>query len=261
MPSEKPKVVILCGGFGTRLREETEYKPKPMVEIGGKPILWHIMRTYSHYGLNEFVLCLGYKSEVIKDYFYHYKIKNCDYTIDLRTKEIKFHDNEAEDWKVTLVDTGNNAMTGARVKRVEKYVDGDHFMLTYGDGVTDMNIKNLYEFHKAHKRIGTVTGVYPPSHYGQLDILGDVVHSFREKPRDAHAGAISGGYFIFNTSFFDYLSSDDSCVLEKDPLEKLAKEKQLKVYHYDGFWQCMDTYRDNKFLNDLWDSGKAPWKV
>jgi glucose-1-phosphate cytidylyltransferase len=259
---KKPKVVILCGGLGTRLREETEYKPKPMVEIGGKPILWHIMRTYAKYGYNEFVLCLGYKGEMIKDYFYHYKIRNNDFTIELNTKNIAFHDHDAEnDWKITLVDTGKDAMTGARVKRVEKYVDTDMFMLTYGDGVTDLNIKKLIEFHKSHGKIGTVTGVYPPSHYGQLDILGDVVHSFKEKPREGQAGAISGGYFVFDRKIFDYLSTDDSCIFERDPLERLAQEKQLKVLHYNGFWQCMDTYRDSKFLNDLWDSGKAPWKV
>ncbi|MGB2841754.1 MAG: glucose-1-phosphate cytidylyltransferase [Halobacteriota archaeon] len=257
------KVVILCGGLGTRLREETEYKPKPMVEIGHRPILWHIMKIYSTYGFNDFILCLGYKGEMIKDYFYHYKIRNSDFTIELGNRDITFHNanNDTSGWKVTLVDTGKEAMTGSRIKRVEKYVDGDIFMVTYGDGVTDMNINRLLEFHKSHGKTGTVTGVYPPSRYGELKIVGDTACSFREKPQNNHAGAISGGYFVFNREFFDFLSADDGCVFEREPLERLAEENQLKVYHYKGFWQCMDTYRDLKFLNELWESGKAPWRV
>lgn len=255
------KIVILCGGQGTRLREETEYKPKPMVEIGSHPILWHIMSIYSKYGFNEFVLCLGYKGEVIKDYFYHYKTRNNDFTIELKSGKIDIHEsNNDTDWTVTLVDTGVSTMTGARIKRIEKYITDDTFMVTYGDGVTDLNIKNLLDFHKSHGGIGTVTGVNPPSRYGELSIEHDHVVSFNEKPQ-TYSTSINGGYFIFNREFFDYLSMDDNCVLEREPLEELANNKELKVYNYGGFWQCMDTYRDYKYLTDLWKGGKAPWKV
>jgi len=255
------KVVILCGGQGMRLREETEYKPKPMIEIGQHPILWHIMKIYSAYGFNDFVLCLGYKGEVIKDYFYHYKTRNNDFTIELKSGKISIHESNSDsNWKVTLADTGISAMTGARIKRIEKYITEDNFMATYGDGVTDLNIKKLLEFHKSHGKIGTVTGVSPPSRYGELTIEHDRVVSFKEKPQDS-ATSINGGYFIFNSEFFDYLSADDNCVLEREPLENLAKDKELKVYTHRGFWQCMDTYRDYRYLTELWSSGKAPWKV
>ena len=255
------KVVILCGGMGTRLREETEYKPKPMVEIGDKPILWHIMKTYSTYGFNDFVLCLGYKGDVIKDYFYHYKMRNNDFSMNLKNGDIKLFDsNEKNDWNITLVNTGLNSMTGSRIKKIEKFIDGDQFMVTYGDGVTDMNISELLKFHQKHKKIGTVTGVYPPSRYGELRIEGDRLVSFDEKP-DTGVAPISGGYFVFNKEFFDYLKSDESCILEKEPLGSLAKDDQLKVYNYRGFWQCMDTYRDYMFLNDLWKNNKAQWRV
>ena len=255
------KVVILCGGLGTRLREETESKPKPMVEIGGKPILWHIMRTFSHHGYNEFVLCLGYKGEVIKNYFLNYEPLNSDFSIDLKTGNIELHrETNDQDWRVTLVDTGSQAMTGARVKRVIQHIDEDQFMLTYGDGVTDLNITELVQFHESRGKIGTVTGVSPPSHYGNLDIADDKVVSFREKPQTGDS-FISGGYFVFNRKFFDYLSEEESCVLEREPLEQLSTDDQLGVYTYKGFWQCMDTYRDYVFLNELWDQGCAPWKV
>lgn len=255
------KIVILCGGLGTRLREETEYKPKPMVEIGDRPILWHIMKIYSAYGFNEFVLCLGYKGEMIKDYFYHYKIRNNDFSINLRSGDIAIHDSREEnDWNLILANTGPNSMTGARIKRIEKYIQDDVFMVTYGDGVTDMNISNLLKYHQKHGKIGTVTGVYPPSRYGELRIEGDRVVSFDEKP-DTGVAPISGGYFVFNREFFDYLKSDESCVLEKQPLANLAHDGQLKVYNHRGFWQCMDTYRDYMFLNDLWKSDRAKWKV
>lgn len=255
------KVVILCGGMGTRLREETEYKPKPMVEIGDKPILWHIMKTYSTYGFNDFVLCLGYKGDVIKDYFYHYKMRNNDFSMNLKNGDIKLFDsNEENDWNITLVNTGLNSMTGSRIKKIEKFIDGDQFMVTYGDGVTDMNISELLKFHQKHKKIGTVTGVYPPSRYGELRIEGDRLVSFDEKP-DTGVAPISGGYFVFNKEFFDYLKSDESCILEKEPLGSLARDEQLKVYNYRGFWQCMDTYRDYMFLNDLWKNNKAQWRV
>lgn len=254
------KVVILCGGKGTRLKEETDVNPKPMVEIGGMPILWHIMKIYAHHGFNEFILCLGYKSEIIKYYFYNYDILSNDFTIELGTKNIQIHPKHSEiGWKVTLVDTGLNAMTGARLKKVKKFIDGDTFMLTYGDGVTDLNIQKLLDFHSGHNKIGTVTGVYPPSRYGELSIHKDQVRFFNEKPAK-QTGSINGGYFVFDKDFFNYLQDDDNCILERAPLEKLASGGELKVFPHDGFWQCMDTYRDCKYLNELWQSGKAPWK-
>ena len=255
------KVVILCGGYGTRLREETESKPKPMVEIGGKPILWHIMKTYAHYGYKDFVLCLGYKAEVIKNYFLNYEQLNSDFSIELGTGKIELHNHHDDHgWRVTLVDTGLHTMTGARVKRIEQYIDDDCFMLTYGDGVTDLDINALVKFHQSNNSIGTVTGVSPPSHYGELGIVGEKVVSFREKPNE-QGSFISGGYFVFNREFFSFLSGDDSCVLEREPIERLSEEAQLGVYAYKGFWQCMDTYRDYLYLNELWEQGRAPWKV
>ena len=259
------KVVILCGGMGWRLREETEIKPKPMVEISGMPILWHIMKSYTHYGFNEFVLCLGYKGEVIKEFFYHYEMLSNDFTIELGGKERKittYPRHSEKGWKVTLVDTGAQAMTGARVKRIEKFIDSDNFMLTYGDGVADINIEKLLTFHKKHGKIGTVTGVYPYSTYGELRLIGDCVQSFKEKPQHKEdMRTINGGYFVFNKKFFKYLRDDDSCVLEREPLEELVNAAELKVYHHEGFWQCMDTYRDYKKLEELWKNGEAPWKV
>jgi glucose-1-phosphate cytidylyltransferase len=232
-----------------------------MVEIGDMPILWHIMKTYSTYGFNEFVLCLGYKGEMIKDYFYHYKMRNNDFSMNLKDGNITLFDSKEEnDWNITLANTGLNSMTGSRIKRIEKYIDTDQFMVTYGDGVTNLNISELLKFHQKHNKIGTVTGVYPPSRYGELRIEGDRVVSFDEKP-DTGVAPISGGYFVFNKEFFDYLKTDESCVLEKDPLSNLAKDEQLKVYNHRGFWQCMDTYRDFTFLNDLWKTNKAQWKV
>ncbi len=256
------KVVILCGGQGMRLREETETRPKPMVEIGGKPILWHIMMTFAHYGYTDFVLCLGYKGEIIKHYFLNYEFLNSDFSIELGTRNVSVHDSSGPEkgWRVTLADTGLMAMTGARVKRVEKYVGGDSFMLTYGDGVTDLDLNALLEFHLSHGKIGTVTGVCPPSRYGELGIRGGQVVSFREKP-DAQESFINGGYFILRREFFDYLSDDDGCVLERGPLERLAREGELMAYNYGGFWQCMDTHRDLEFLKGMWERGEAPWKV
>lgn len=255
------KVVILCGGQGMRLREETEYKPKPMVEIGQHPILWHIMKIYSAYGFNDFVLCLGYKGEIIKDYFYHYKTRNNDFTIEIKSGKISIHESNSDsNWKVTVADTGVSAMTGARIKRVEKYITEDSFMVTYGDGVADLNIKKLLEFHKSHGKIGTLTGVNPPSRFGELTVRGDDVTSFKEKPKELD-GIINGGFFVFNHEFFDYLSEEDECYLEREPLATLAADGQLKVYRHHGFWQCMDTYRDYKYLTELWNSAKVPWKV
>ncbi len=256
------KVVILAGGHGTRLREETEYRPKPMVHVGPRPILWHIMKTYSHYGLNEFVVCLGYKGEVIKDYFLRYRIMANDFTIELGKRKLTLHSDSHESrWKVTLADTGAKAMTGARVKRVEPHVKGDVFMLTYGDGVANVDIRALLKFHKAHGKIATVTGVAPASRFGELLLDGGHrVREFSEKPQ-THAGVINGGYFVFDRRVFDYLSDDDGCVLEREPLERLAKDGELMMYRHAGFWQCMDTLRDMQLLNSLWESGEAPWKV
>lgn len=251
----------MCGGFGTRLREETETRPKPMVEIGGKPILWHIMKTYAHHGYKEFILCLGYKGEAIKNYFLNYEQLNSDFTIDLGTGNIQLHnEHDGHGWQVTLVDTGLHTMTGARIKRVEDYIDGDYFMVTYGDGVTDLDIGDLVRFHKAQNKIGTVTGVSPPSRYGELGIAGDSVVSFREKPA-TQGSLISGGYFVFNRDFLHYLTSDERCVLEREPLESLTANGQLAVYPHHGFWQCMDTHRDYLYLNELWDQGRASWRV
>ena len=255
------KVVILCGGLGTRLREETEFRPKPMVEIGGRPILWHIMKTFAHYGYKDFILCLGYKGEVIKNYFLNYEQLNSDFSIELGTgKTERYNRHDEHGWRVTLVDTGLHTMTGARVKRIEKYIDGDHFMLTYGDGVTDLNINDLERFHGSTGKIGTVTGVWPPSRYGELGIVGDKVVSFREKPQTQES-FISGGYFVFNNEFFDYLSDDESCVLEREPLERLTEAGQLAVRIHRGFWQCMDTPRDLEYLQEQWVTERAPWKV
>ncbi len=243
-----------------RLREETEAKPKPMVEIGGMPILWHIMKAYAHYGFKDFILCLGYKGEIVKQYFYNYEMLANDFTVELGSKNIEIHPKHSEKgWKVTLADTGRSAMTGARIKHVEKFIDSDTFMVTYGDGVTDLNIKQLLAFHQSHGKIGTVTGVFPQSRYGELLIQDDRVLSFDEKPTN-HKNLISGGYFIFNKRIFDYLQDGEGCVLEKEPLAKLSEDNQLKVFRHDGFWQCMDTYRDYEYLQGLWSKGEALWK-
>lgn len=261
MESRDIPVVILCGGRGTRLTEVTELKPKPMAEIGSIPILWHIMKIYAHYGFNNFILCLGYKGEIIKEYFYNYEMLSNDFTVELGSKNIEFHPKHSEKgWRVTLVGTGLKSMTGARVKRAEKFINTDIFMLTYGDGVTNLNIKSVLDFHKNHGKIGTVTGVFPPSRYGELFIEEDRVLVFDEKPHN-HMNSINGGYFVFNREFLDYLQDDDNCILEREPLQKLTAKGELKVFTHKGFWQCMDTYRDYKYLNELWESGRAQWKV
>ncbi len=257
------KVVILCGGKGTRLREETEYRPKPMVNIGGRPILWHIMKTYAKYGFKDFVLCLGYKGDMIKEYFLNYETMNNDFTINLGDhNKIKLYNNHHEhDWNVTLVNTGEEAMTGARVKRIENFIDGDTFLLTYGDGVANINIADLVKYHQSHGKIGTMTGVHPSSRFGELNINdNNQITSFNEKPQTMD-GLINGGYFVFNTQFFDYLRQEDDCVLEKEPLEKLVHGSQLMVYSHSGYWQCMDTFREFELLNTLWKSNNAPWRV
>jgi glucose-1-phosphate cytidylyltransferase len=259
--SERVQTVILAGGMGTRLREETEYRPKPMIEIGGRPILWHIMKLYAAAGFREFVLCLGYKAEIIKDYFLQYEAMNSDLTVRLGERsEITYHGTHLErGWEVTLADTGLDVMTGARVKRVARYLTADTFMLTYGDGVADIDIAALVDFHHRSGRIGTVTGVRPTSRFGELMANGERVVDFNEKPQ-THTGLVNGGFFVFNRKFLDYVSDDPSCVLEREPLEGLVRDGQLSVYRHPGFWQCMDTYRDYQYLNQLWASGQAPWK-
>lgn len=254
------KVVLLCGGLGTRLREETEFKPKPMVEIGGKPIVWHIMKHYASYGYNDFILCLGYKGDMIKDYFYNYELRTSDVTIGLgKSKSVRFHNSSSEDgWKVTLAETGQTALTGARVKRIARYLDGEPFLLTYGDGLCSVDIKKLVAFHKAHKRMATVTGVHPTSRFGELQIRGSRALRFSEKPRDNNM-YINGGYFVFEPEFMKLLSDSDDCLLEGAPLEKISRRGGLSIFAHNGFWQCMDTYRDFQLLNKLWDSGKPPW--
>ena len=256
------KVVILCGGLGTRLREETEFRPKPMVEIGGKPILWHIMKIYAYYGFKKFILCLGYKGEMVKEYFYNYEVLNNDFTIELGDKKnVKIHSNHTENgWQITLADTGDKALKGGRLKRVEKYVDDSVFLTTYGDGVANVDIKSLLAFHKNHGRLATVTGINPASRFGELKIKGDQVESFSEKPKNG-SGLVNGGFFAFDKRIFDYLSTDDSCDLEIGPLEKIAAEGQLMVYKHRGFWACMDTIRDMEYLNKLWNENKAFWKI
>jgi glucose-1-phosphate cytidylyltransferase len=256
------KVVILCGGLGTRLKEETEFKPKPMVEVGGRPILWHIMKYYNYFGYNEFVLCLGYKGNIIKDYFYNYEIQNNDFTLTLGSSEIQIHNQHSETgWKITFAETGLNSMTGARVKKIEKYINDDIFMLTYGDGLSNIDIHKLIEFHKSHGKLATITGVLPPSRFGEIELENNMVKSFSEKPKLGTGGLINGGFFVFNKKLFNYLTDSEDCILEKLPLENLVKDKQLYVYEHKGFWQCMDTYRDFELLNTIWKNGKAPWKI
>jgi glucose-1-phosphate cytidylyltransferase len=256
------KVVILCGGIGTRLREETESKPKPMIEIGGRPIIWHIMKIYSAYDFKDFILCLGYKGTMIKNYFYNYEISSSDFTVKLGDhKHIEVHNSHNEKgWQITLVDTGETALKGSRIKKVEKYVDGDLFMLTYGDGVANINLNELLSFHKSHGRIGTVTGVQPQSRFGEMIAEDNKVVSFEEKPQ-LSKGLINGGFFVFNRKIFNYLSEDDDCDFEFGPLGQLAKDGELMVYKHQGVWSCMDTFRDMQFLNKLWQDGKAFWKI
>lgn len=253
------KVVILAGGLGTRLAEETEVKPKPMVEIGGYPILWHIMKTYSHYGFKEFYIALGYKGEIIKKFFLDYCNLNGNMTIDFSTGQTEIRERESEDWVLHLVETGQNSMTGGRIKRLENHLRDAPFMVTYGDGVSDIDLRKLFEFHKSHGKLATVTAVHPPARYGELLINEDFSTEFTEKPQ-THEGWINGGFIIFEPQVLDYLSGDSS-IMERDALERLADEKQLMAYRHDGFWQCMDTLRDKKFLESLWDSGNPTWKV
>jgi glucose-1-phosphate cytidylyltransferase len=255
------KVVILCGGQGTRLREETEFRPKPLVEVGGRPILWHIMKTYAHHGFREFVLCLGYRGTMIKEYFLNYEAMNNDFTIGLGSRQrVLYHDaHDEQDFQVTLAETGPESMTGGRVARVKRYIDGDTFLATYGDGLADVDIGALVAYHRGHGRLATVTAVRPASRFGILDVDDDGrVRKFAEKPR--LDGWASAGYFVFHRRLFDLLGGDD-CVLEREPLERLAAEGQLMVYRHEGFFFAMDTYREYQMLNELWRRGQAPWKV
>lgn len=256
------KVVILCGGIGTRIKEETEFKPKPMVTIGNRPLLWHIMKIYASYGYSDFILCLGFKEEIIKEYYYQYEIMTNDFQVTLGKKnDIKiFHNHDENGWKVTLASTGEKALKGARVKRVERYIDSENFMVTYGDGVADININNLVDFHNSHGKIATLTGVKPLSRFGELQVEGKNVRAFIEKPQSA-GSLINGGFFVFRKGIFDYLKDEDNCDLEYGVLEKLAINNQLMVYRHDGFWACMDTYRDMEYLNRCWSQGKASWKI
>ena len=254
-------VFVLCGGIGTRLKEETEVRPKPMVPIGNRPILWHIMRTYSHYGFRRFVLCLGYKAEVIKEYFLNYSTLNSDFTVDLRTNDMVVHSvDHDQDWEVTLAFTGDRAMTGSRVAQaVAKYLgDAEDLAVTYGDGLTNADLGNEFEFHLSHGRHGTVLGVNPPTRFGELKIVDDRVTEFDEKPEFAESW-INGGYFFFKRDFLAYLSKEESCVLEQEPLVRLAEDDHLRVHRHAGFWACMDTQRDHDVLEGLWKTGKAPW--
>ena len=253
------KVVILAGGLGTRLSEETSLRPKPMAEIGDRPILWHIMKIYSHFGFNEFIICLGYKGYVIKEYFSNYFLHNCDVTFDMRNNEMCVHENVNEPWKVTLVDTGAETMTGGRVKRIQPYVDGETFMLTYGDGVSDVNVKALADFHAAHGKTATLTAVQPLGRFGALDLVGGRIDSFREKPL-GDGDWINGGFMVLGAGIFDRIDGDDS-VLEQEPLQSLARDGELAGFQHTGFWQPMDTLRDKTLLEKLWASGEAPWRV
>lgn len=253
------KVLILAGGFGTRISEETSLKPKPMIEIGGMPILWHIMKTYSAFGFNEFVILLGYKGYVIKEYFSNYFLHQSDVTIDLASNNIQIHNNASEPWKVTLLDTGVSSMTGGRIKRAKEYIGNEPFLLTYGDGVADVNIAESINFHKQHGKLITMTAVQPAGRFGALDIANsNQVSSFVEKP-PGEGNWINGGYFVCQPEVLDYIDGDET-VFEKQPLEKLATTGELYSYKHKGFWQCMDTLRDKNHLNTLWGS-KAPWKI
>ncbi len=255
------KAVILAGGLGTRLAEETSLRPKPMVEIGGRPILWHIMKIYSQHGINDFVVCLGYKGYMVKEYFANYRLHMSDVTIDMRSNSMEIHRNDAEDWRISLIDTGETTMTGGRLRRALPHIgDDDAFCLTYGDGVSDVDIGGSIAFHRQHGKAATVTAVRPSSRFGQLDLDGDTVRAFAEKPMD-EGGWINGGFFVLSRDIGRYLGPDDGCVWEREPLERIAGEGELKSWFHDGFWQPMDTLRDRHQLEGLWDAGAAPWKT
>lgn len=254
------KAVILAGGLGTRISEETHLKPKPMIEIGGKPILWHIMKLYSHYGVNHFIICCGYKGFLIKEYFANYFLHMSDVTFDMQNNSMEVHEKKAEPWKITLIDTGEHAATGDRLKKVEKYLqDESEFCFTYGDGVSNVNISNLIQFHRDHKKMATVTAVAPPGRYGALERKGNQVIGFSEKPR-GDGGLINGGFFVLSPAVLELIANKDTS-WESGPLVRLAESNELMAYEHKGFWQPMDTLRDKNFLEGLWESGNAPWKV
>ncbi|WP_298067725.1 glucose-1-phosphate cytidylyltransferase [uncultured Mailhella sp.] len=256
------KVAILAGGFGTRLGEETNIRPKPMVEIGGKPILWHIMKIYSHYGFNDFVVLCGYKHEYIKEYFMNYFMNNSDVTFDIASNSVTVHEKRVEPWKVTLLDTGLKTFTGGRIKRAQEILEDDTFMLTYGDGVSNVNIAELVNFHKKGKRLATLTAVQPQGRFGVLDVdESSTIRSFQEKPRTASSAWINAGFFVLEPKVFDYITEGDRTVWERTPLMGLARDGELKAYKHGGFWHPMDMLKDKIELNEMWDSGKAPWKV
>lgn len=253
------KVVILAGGLGTRLNEETSIKPKPMVEIGGKPIIWHIMKIYSYYGFNEFVICLGYKGYYIKEWFNNYFLHNSDVTIDLENNSIKYNKNRSEKWKVTLIDTGDETMTGGRIKRINEYIGNETFMMTYGDGLADIDISALLNSHKKNKKLATVTAIIPEGRFGAMGIdKNKKVTSFREKTDNKNR--VSGGFFVFEPEIFN-LIKDDNTIFEKEPMEKLVKLNQLDAFFHNGFWKAMDTLNDKNKLEEMWDKGNAPWKI
>lgn len=253
------KAVILAGGLGTRLAEETDTRPKPMVEIGGMPIIWHIMKLYSAYGIDEFIICLGYKGYLIKEYFANYYLHLADVTFDMATNTQTLHKSKVENWKVTLVDTGNETMTGGRLKRVRDYIGADTFCLTYGDGVADIDIRALVQFHESHGKLATVTAVRPPGRFGALDMVGDNVRGFQEKPMGDN-GWINGGFFVLSPAVIDRIGGDE-IVWEREPLESLAQQGELQAYRHEGFWQPMDTLRDKRTLEQLWLEGRAPWRI
>ena len=254
------KAVILAGGFGTRLGEETDVIPKPMIDIGGKPVLWHILKLYSEFGINDFIICCGHKAYVIKEYFANYFLHMSDVTFDMKENRMKVHSKRAEPWEITLVDTGENSMTGGRIKKVSNYLkEEEAFFLTYGDGLSDVNISQTLEFHKKHGKLATLTATYLPGRFGALDISNGVVNSFKEKPK-GDGGRINAGFFVLSPKVIDYIK-DESTVWEEGPLNQLASEKQLMAYEHNGFFHPMDTLRDKQLLQALWDSGKAPWKI
>jgi glucose-1-phosphate cytidylyltransferase len=252
------KTIILAGGFGTRLAEYTDVIPKPMVSVGSRPVIWHIMRTYAHFGYKDFFLALGYKAEVIKDYFLNYRSLNADFTVDLSTGKVISYQKDETDWRVTLVDTGLETMTGGRIKRLQSFIGNETFMLTYGDGVADIDLESLVSFHKSHGKMVTVTAVHPGARFGELEINGNQITSFKEKPQTG-LGWVNGGYFVIEPKFFDLIGGDKT-ILEQGPLERAADMGELMAYQHDGFWQCMDTKRDRDLLEKLWISGEAPWK-
>jgi len=253
------KVAILAGGLGTRLQEETTVKPKPMVSIGGKPVLWHIMKIYAAYGFKEFAIALGYKGEVIKDYFLNYRYRSSSLTVELATGDVTVRQEKGEDWIVHLLDTGETTQTGGRIKRIANFIGNEPFLLTYGDGVANINIRDLVDFHRSHGRLATITSVRPPARFGDISFNGDLVAHFEEKPQTG-SGWINGGFLVLEPGVIDYIDSD-STLFEKEPLERLAKDGQLVAYKHDGFWQCMDTLRDVRLLENLWSSDRVPWKV